>query len=241
MTLRTLHLYGDLAKTYGKKHTVASAVMVEALRIVDCNHPGFLRRVHRGQFHCLRGAKTLKGSSEMHPHHVIIPVEGDLHLIPVATGAKSRTAKIIFSVIVGGALLATGIGGALAPLASGGGFGGGAVALGVHLGVTYGTVALMGAGLLLGGISMLLTPVPKDPGERKPTSFTFDGPLNAGNEGGPIPLLYGELIVGGVTIASDISSSASGYNAGGTATGGILTSGMNIGGTRSNFSYVNTV
>lgn len=210
---RTLHLYGDLAKRFGKTHKVCVETLSEAIRIVECNHPGFLRRVRNGQFHCLRGDKTLKRSTEMHPHQTVIPSRGDLHLIPVASGAKSRGLKIVFSIVVGGALLATGIGGAL------GAFGAGATGLGVagtSLAISFTTLSLMGAGILLGGLSMLLAPTPKGEGERKQTSFTFDAPVNAGDEGGPVPLLYGELIVGSVTIASDIRTGYGSFNGGTT-------------------------
>lgn len=229
--LRTLHLHGDLAKTYGKRHRVFAETFHDALRIVDCNHPGFLRRIGRGNWHCLRGDRTLKRSFEMYPHHVVLPISGDLHLVPAVAGGKSRGTKIIFSIVIGGALLATGIGGAL------GAFGAAGAGLGTgigFMGITYGTVALMGASILLGGLSMLLTPVPKDTNtaDRKQDSFTFSGPVNAGDEGTSIPLPYGELIVGGVTVASDINNgdsgnvgSAVGGGAGASVGGGYSTSG----------------
>jgi hypothetical protein len=44
-----LHLYGALAKLYGKKHKVYASTFRDALKIVECNHPGFLRRVNRGK------------------------------------------------------------------------------------------------------------------------------------------------------------------------------------------------
>jgi predicted phage tail protein len=154
----------------------------------------------------------MKHSREMYPHHIELPLQGDFHLIPVAAGGKSRSTKIIFSIVVGGVLLATGIGGALGAFgAVTGGLMGGFAATTGFLGITYGTVALMGAGLLLGGLSMLLTPAPKITSEdQKATSFTFDAPANAIDEGSPVPLVYGLVIAGTATIASDIRSNAIG-------------------------------
>jgi predicted phage tail protein len=236
--LRNLHLYGDLAKVYGKTHKVFAPTFKDALRIVDCNHPGFLRRVGRGQWHCLRGHRTLKHSFEMAEHHVSLPLNGDFHLIPVAAGGKGRTAKIIFTIIIGGALLATGIGGAL------GAFGAAATGLGVagtSLSLSFTTLALMGGGLLLGGLSMLLTPTPKDSNaDAKKTSFTFDGPVNTADEGSAIPVLYGELIVGGVTIASDVRNGYGTMGGGGTTKSGFGGSGVTIGGGSGIFSYAST-
>jgi predicted phage tail protein len=240
MTLRTLHLYGDLAKKYGKNHRVAAGSLHEAVRIVECNHPGFLLRVRRGTFHCLHGDKTLKRSTEMMEHQVVLPrATGDFHLIPVAAGAKSRTGKIIFSIVVGGALLATGIGGAVAggAFAAGGATTTAAFGASAFMGISYGTVALMGASIFLGGLSMLLTPAPKVNSEnQKPTSFTFSGPVNAGDEGSAIPLVYGHIITGSVTIASDIRSGygSMAYGSGGDGGGG----GMNYGGGFGAYDYV---
>jgi predicted phage tail protein len=253
--LRTLHLHGELARVYGPRHkVVAKGSLFDALRIIDCNHPGFLRHVGRRNWHCLRGDKTLKHSIEMYPHHVTLPISGDFHLVPAIEGGKSRGTKIIFTIIVGGALLATGIGGAL------GAFGGVAGGLGAGLGtgigfagITYGTVALMGAGLLLGGLSMLLTPVPKDTNtaDRKQDSFTFSGPVNTSDEGSVIPLAYGELIIGGITIASDINNGSGNVasTGGGVGGGGGTYSGLDgagyltgiSGGGREGFGFTNYV
>jgi predicted phage tail protein len=248
MKLRNLYLHGDLAKVYGKKHRVFANTFRDALRIVDCNHPGFLRRVIRGNWHCLRGDRTMKRSHEMAEHHVGMPISGDFHLVPVATGGKGRTGKIIFSIIIGGALLATGIGGALGAAALPGtgaslGLGFGLGASSGFLGLSYGTIALMGAGILLGGLNMLLTPTPKDShADQKKTSFTFDGPVNAGDEGLAIPILYGELIVGGVTIASDIrSGQPASVSGGGGIGGGGTTVGRTIGGGTGSFSHSSSV
>lgn len=227
--LTKLHLYGPLADRYGAEHEVPVGVTIlDAVRIVECNHPGFLMNVRRGKFHVAVGNGRVgynvndnevdielgdSKATEVQLHQIAVPRStGEWHLVPALTGEKSRTAKIIFMVVVGGALLATGVGGALAGAALPGtgaslglGFGLG-LSTGV-LGLTYGTVALMGAAFLLGGINMLMTPTPKsDTGERKPTAFSFDGPSEVEDEGGPIPILIGELMIGGVKIASSINS-----------------------------------
>jgi predicted phage tail protein len=162
------------------------------------------------------------------PHQISLPREqGDFHLIPVAAGSGGRTGKIIFSVIIGGALLATGIGGAVAA-ASGGFAGMSSVAAGFAassgvLGLSYGTLALMGTAFLLGGINMLLTPTPKEV-DNKPTAFTFGGPAGISDEGGPVPLVYGEVIWAGVAVASSIRNGSApfggGWGGGGAGGGG---------------------
>lgn len=233
MEARTLHLHGALATTYGPTHEVVASSLPDALRIVDCNHPGFLSRVRVGSFHCLHGSDALEESQELAEHQVLLPrATGDFHLVPVAEGGKGRTGKMIFSIVVGGALLATGIGGAAI-------FGTGSTGLfvaGTSIGLSFGSLALMGGAMLLGGISQLLTPSPKtDTTDRKPTSFTFSGPGSVDDEGGPIPLIYGEVVTGGVAIASSLLD---GYGSTTHESPGLkgFGGGVTSGGTRSDFN-----
>jgi len=69
----------------------------------------------------------------------------------------------------------------------------------------------VGASLVLGGVSQLLTPVPtmssgstadtsKDP--RK--SYSFSGIQNTSRQGLPVPICYGEVLIGSVVISAGI-------------------------------------
>jgi predicted phage tail protein len=153
-------------------------------------------------------------ASQIYQHQVGVPrSRGEWHLVPAMAGGKnSSTGKIIFSIIIGGALLATGIGGALDAAALPGtgaslGLSFGLGASSGFLGLSYGTIALMGAGFLLGGLNMLIAPTPKtSSADKKPTSFAFDGPGEIDDEGGPVPILLGEAIIGGVRVASALTS-----------------------------------
>ena len=75
---------------------------------------------------------------------------------------------------------------------------------------TTSTVLLIaGVGLVAAGVSNLLAETPKfadfkDPGAKKSfgQSYLFDGPEGTAGEGGPVPIGYGRLIVGGVAITA---------------------------------------
>lgn len=79
---------------------------------------------------------------------------------------------------------------------------------------------LAGLGLLAAGITNLLTSPPKFEDFREidgggSRSYLFNGPQNTTREGGPVPLLYGELIVGSQVISTtydiiNISASTNG-------------------------------
>lgn len=225
--LAKLHLYGELADRFGATHEVAAKTLYEALRIVDCNHMGFMHAVRRKNFHVAFGRNRLnvtdKGVSrgrsqakELHPHQLTVPRSpGEWHLVPAFEGSKSRGFKTIFSIVVGGALLATGIGGALGVLNATGGAAAGVTAANAFavssgfLGLSYGTLTLIGASMFLGGLNRVLAPTPKaDTSEKKPTAFGFDGPAEIDDEGGPVPILIGECIISGVRIGSSIEATS---------------------------------
>jgi hypothetical protein len=71
----------------------------------------------------------------------------------------------------------------------------------------------VGASLVLGGVAQLLTPVPtlstpstadteKDP--RK--SYSFSGIQNTSRQGTPVPIVYGETLVGSIVISAGIDT-----------------------------------
>lgn len=63
----------------------------------------------------------------------------------------------------------------------------------------------LGGALLLGGVSQMLTPVPDAPSEETPNSFQFNSPINTSIAGLPVPILFGERIVGSVVISAGIN------------------------------------
>ena len=67
-----------------------------------------------------------------------------------------------------------------------------------------------GVGLAIGGAVQYLVQIPDgntgtnsvDNG----ASYNFNGPVNVTAQGNPIPVLYGELITGSVTVSGDLYS-----------------------------------
>jgi len=72
-------------------------------------------------------------------------------------------------------------------------------------------VGLAGASLLLGGIAQLLTPTPKvaqgvDQQDDPRKSYSFSGIQNTSRAGTPVPIVYGETVVGSVVISAGIDT-----------------------------------
>jgi predicted phage tail protein len=67
-------------------------------------------------------------------------------------------------------------------------------------------LAGVGITLILGGVAQLLTPTPKiskDEGDPR-KSFSFSGIQNTNRAGVPVPVVYGETLVGSVVISAGI-------------------------------------
>jgi predicted phage tail protein len=76
------------------------------------------------------------------------------------------------------------------------------------IGVTYGSIAMFGVAMIMSGVSQMLgSPstglADSNPADKK-VSYMFNGPVNTVAQGGPIPVGYGEMIVGSVVIDSAI-------------------------------------
>jgi predicted phage tail protein len=87
--------------------------------------------------------------------------------------------------------------------ASGAGLFGAAFAKNLGL---FAAVKLIGASLVLGGVAQLLTPTPSittDEGDPR-KSFSFSGIQNTSRAGVPVPVVYGETLVGSVVISAGI-------------------------------------
>ncbi|MHC4051492.1 tail assembly protein [Bradyrhizobium sp. 25ACV] len=194
--LRTVHLHGKLGKEFGASHRFHVATAAEALRALNCTFPGrFLKAIEQGAYKIVRGDKRSGMQLDVDLVNQFNLGHADLHLIPVARGAKNETAKGTTKIVLGAAL----VGGAI--FLSGGMLATPLAASGILSGATYGTVAAIGLGLALSGASTLLT---KPPGEQTQASNSLSvngGNIgNSGRQGDAIPLIYGECLVGSTPV-----------------------------------------
>ena len=199
--LRKIRVYGRLAKFLDRRvfeADVASAA--EAVRFLVTNFPKLER--HMADQHY----RVSVGSYDLALEEIHDPAgQQEIKVVPVLTGAGA-TGRIIAGV----ALIALSFG--IGALASAG------VALGGLAGIgTIGTIGVsIGASLVLGGVSQLLTPVPKvnqftggtaantDQDPRK--SYSFSGVQQVSRQGVPVPIVYGETLVGSVVISAGIDT-----------------------------------
>jgi predicted phage tail protein len=191
---RKVKLYGRLAKFVGKRVLEADvSSAAEAVRFLLANWPDLERHMADQHYRVSLGDYDL-GEDELHD-----PAgKQEIKIVPVMAGAGA-TGRIIAGIAI--IALSLGIG----AIASAG------VALGGLAGIgSVGTIFVgVGASLVLGGVAQLLTPTPTLPtGSDSPNdprkSYSFSSIQNTSRQGTPVPVVYGETIVGSVVVSAGI-------------------------------------
>jgi len=185
--LRTIRIYGRLAKFLKRRKFEAEvSSAAEAVRFLLTNFPQLEQHMADQHYRVSVGSYDLT-VDELHD-----PAgQQEIKIVPVVSGAGA-----VGRIIAGVALLAIGF---LVP-------GIGALGVQVLLGV--------GASLVLGGVAQLLTPVPRTvpPGSTSDTvkdprkSYSFSGIQNTTRQGLPVPIVYGETMVGSVVISAGVDT-----------------------------------
>jgi predicted phage tail protein len=193
--LRTIRIYGRLAKFLKRRKFEAEVSnAAEAVRFLVTNFPQLERHMAEQHYRVSVGTYDLS-LDEIHD-----PAGSqEIKIVPVVAGAGAAG-----RILVGVGLIAAAF------------FTGGATIglLGLAAPLSVSTVlAGIGVSLVLGGVSQLLTPVPtlsapstvdtaKDP--RK--SYSFSGIQNTSRQGTPVPIVYGETLVGSIVISAGIDT-----------------------------------
>lgn len=203
--LRKIRVYGQLAKFLGRRvfeADVASAA--EAVRFLVANFP-MLEKHMADQHYCVSVGSYDLSMDELHD-----PAgEQEIKLIPVLVGAGGATGKILAGIgLIALSFLLPGAG-AFGTVSL---FGQAATAGGILTGIGT-AVSVVGASLILGGVSQLLTPTPRinQPGTPQDNndprkSYSFSGIQNTSRQGLPVPIVYGETLVGSVVISAGIDT-----------------------------------
>ena len=189
--LRKIKLYGKLAKFIGHRVLEADvATAAEAVRFLLANWPELEAHMSDQYYRVSVGTYDLT-AEELYDPAGAAPIS----FVPVVAGAGA-----VGRIIVGVLLVAVAI---AFPLI---GVGAAAIAAGTTVGAVSASIALTGLSLIIGGISQLLTPTPttsKDEGDPR-KSFSFSGIQNTNRAGVPVPVVYGETLVGSVVISAGI-------------------------------------
>jgi predicted phage tail protein len=194
--LRKVRVYGRLAKFLKRRvfqADVSSAA--EAVRFLLANFPQLEAHMMDQHYRVTVGSYDLE-LKELHD-----PAGAqEIKITPVIVGAGGSVGRIIAGVgLIAFAALTAGAG----------------TILGIGLGTTAAlAVGSIGVSLALGGVAQLLTPTPRidplksreDTNQDPRKTYSFSGIQQTSRQGVPVPIVYGETIVGSVVISLGIDT-----------------------------------
>ena len=195
--MRVIKVYGSLAKFLGQRSfRAAVSTPAEAMRFLVANFPGLREHMAEKYYKIGVGKIDLDVGDQPEQLHYPTGKAEAIRIVPVIGGAKGG----------GGGLLKTIIGVALIAISFIPGLQGVAIA-GTKILVST-ALLTVGASLALSGVAQMLTPVPKTSyDETDPSkSYNFSGIQNVTRQGVPVPICYGEVLVGSVVISAGISA-----------------------------------
>lgn len=197
--MRIIKVYGRLAKFLGQRSFKAEVkTPAEAVRFLVANFPQL--RAHMAEQHYKVSVGRIELEAGAHPEQLHYPTgeREPIRIVPVMAGAGA-----VGRIVAGVALIAASI-----LFAPAGALAGGLFTLGSQ---AVPIVAGIGVSLVLGGVAQLLTPTQQmqggansDGDPRK--SYSFSGIQNVARSGVPVPVVYGEMLVGSVVISAGLST-----------------------------------
>lgn len=172
--LREVLLEGPAGKKFKEKHFLHVRNPAEAIRLIDANYPGLEDYLRKNS---TQEYEVWVGDEIIDAKELVKNTQtGTIRIIPVMSGSSKGIGQIITGAIL--------------------------VAASFIPGMQW--LAPIGASLMLGGVSQMLSPVPSmDETYERPggePNYAFNGILNTTNEGNAIPVLYGEANIGGQLI-----------------------------------------
>ena len=202
--MATIVLHGALAR-FGAPVALDVTSAAEAIRALCAQLPGFRQQLQQGQYRLLRQAGQRKRDLRLETLDTLLEANHSLHILPHVAGAKGGAGKAIIGVALVAAAVAfsPAVVGALGPTL---GMGTTAFSVG-SFGVTFSQIAGFGALMALGGIAQLISPTPKaGRSAASDSSFLFNGPANATEQGTAVPIVYGRFCAATVIISSDLTA-----------------------------------
>ena len=193
MQLKKIKVYGKLRQFLGKSYFMAAVKSPQqAMSFLIANFEGVQKHMNDQVYKVKMGGRVIT------EEYLSMTGQGDIQIIPIATGAVP---VVIGAIAVGGA--------ATVGAAVGGVIGGALVTSLVTTALTT-----IGTSMIIGGVTDLLSPqnpVPDvssvsdiDPSIRG--SYSFNGIQNVSSSGVPVPIIYGLVFSGSIIISSGTDS-----------------------------------
>jgi predicted phage tail protein len=194
MTTQVVHFKGALER-FGETFTVSIDKPIDIFKLLDCQISGFRAYLIQALEAGLDLAIVSKNNILIEePAEIFLidknPTEYYISLVPAGSGWFGKILAAVAIAVV--SYFTFGSANAIFASAS-------------WAGNVATNLYMMAALVAIAGIVELLTKTPKTKEEEKGPGI-FDGPENTIKSGQPVPILYGQLLIGGAPIHVDISS-----------------------------------
>lgn len=216
--IQTVRLLGELGQRYGVEHRYTNLrTPAEAIKLLCINHPELQQELITAHEHGI-GYRVIQANTDLEYSDLGLPIgQHDLIVTPVIAGSGGGTGTILAGVaLVAFAALVPGLGAA-----------GAATIFGTAFGSTSLAIGAIGASLILGGVSQLLSPQPtignlgsnrlgsgdslSTDGPQSVTrgtdgrqSYAYTGAANTVGVGATIPVAYGEVLIGSQLLSANV-------------------------------------
>ena len=191
--MQKVKLVGEISK-FGSTWETECANIRDIFKLIECQTPGFRQHLVEGAdagigYEIKRGEDYLDNENEL----LLSLNKEDIIITEVPSGAKGGAGKIIAAIAIVAVIAASGgfaAGGATGFFASASG--------GLN---AFGQLALgLATNLAISGMTELMAPGPETDSKQE-EGYLFSGPTNNMQQGLPVPVCYGELLVGGAPMS----------------------------------------
>ena len=195
--MQKVKLVGEISK-FGSTWETECANIRDIFKLIECQTPGFRQHLLQGAeagigYEIKRGEDYLENENEL----LLSLNKEDIIITEVPAGSKGGT-KILAAIAI------------IAVVAATGGFAAGGYAVTMGTGAAAGSVTglsfagklLVGlaTNLALSGLAEIMAPGPETDTKQE-EGYLFSGPTNNMQQGLPVPVCYGELLVGGAPMS----------------------------------------
>lgn len=198
--MKIIKLYGHLGKQFGKIHKYYVNTPAEAIKLLSANYKGFEQAIlgFKGE-----GYRIIVGKEDVIQEDIHNSTGQDvIKIVPVISGSGGGNGKTIIQgiILIVAAYFTFGAGaGAYGGVASASG------SIGAYVGAA---MTSYGIALVIGGIAAALYTPPTTDIAKLSVAGGFDGAQNTTRQGVPVPVGYGDLIVGSAVISAGITTVA---------------------------------
>ncbi|MGG6157315.1 tail assembly protein [Salmonella enterica] len=193
-------LHGDLER-FGRRFSLSIKTGAEGVYALAMQIPGFREKMSEGWYQIRIAGEDVSEETLSARLHEPLPPGAVIHIVPRMEGAKNAGA---FQVVLGAVAIAASFFTAGASLAAWG------AALSAGAISASSVLFSVGLSMMIGGVAQMLAPKPHSPSSHHADNgrqnVYFSSLDNMIAQGNPLPILYGEMLVGSRRISQSLST-----------------------------------